>query len=113
MAHNWLPTEHLWLESICEGLVEGEVLLVRGLPRWGLSTACQAVSEALGESAILLDGREVTEQNQRDFRDRLVLESERSHREDWLGPTHFRQLWSCDSAFSGRNSAFNTLSAAH
>lgn len=72
MAHNWLPTEHLWLESICEGLVEGEVLLVRGLPRWGLSTACQAVSEALGESAILLDGREVTEQNQRDFRDRLV-----------------------------------------
>ena len=48
------------------------MLLVRGLPRWGLSTACQAVSEALGESAILLDGREVTEQNQRDFRDRLV-----------------------------------------
>lgn len=72
MVNNWLRSERRWLEDLYGELIEGEVLLVQAPPRWGLTTACQEVAESLGESAILVDGRQVNEQNQRAFREDLA-----------------------------------------
>lgn len=68
---DWLPSERRWLDRLAERAFDGEILLVRALPGWGLTTACQDLTGALGESAVVLDGRSVTEQNQRAFREDL------------------------------------------
>lgn len=65
---SWLPSELAWLDEIAERILTGEIVLVRSLPRWGLSSVCQSLAEALGESAVVVDGRSVTEHNQKAVR---------------------------------------------
>ena len=67
----WLPSERRWLDDVTERVLDGEILLVRALPGWGLSAACRALEVSLGESAVLVDGRTVIESTQGAFRERL------------------------------------------
>ena len=67
----WLPSERRWLDNLTERILDGEILLVRALPGWGLSAACKALADSLGESAVLVDGRTVSESIQKAFRERL------------------------------------------
>lgn len=68
---SWLPSERAWINQIAERVLTGEVVLVRSLPRWGLSAVCESVAEALGESAVMVDGRAVTEHSQRALREQI------------------------------------------
>jgi len=68
---DWLPSERRWLDALAERTLDGGIILVRAIPRWGLTATCEALAESLGESAVLVDGRTVTEANQKAFRDKL------------------------------------------
>lgn len=67
----WLPSERSWIERLAERVFEGEIVLVRALPRWGLSTVCKSVAEILGDSAVEVEGRAVTEGNQKAVREKI------------------------------------------
>lgn len=67
----WLPSEIQWLSKLSERVFEGEIILVRAIPRWGLTALCAAVAGYLGESAVVVDGRNITELNQKAFREKL------------------------------------------
>lgn len=49
----------------------GELVLVRSIPRWGLSSACESIADGLGESAVVVDGRAFTEKNQKALREEI------------------------------------------
>lgn len=68
---NWLPSERSWIERLAERVLDGEIVLVRALPRWGLSTVCKSVVTILGDSAVAVEGRTVKEVNQKDIRDSI------------------------------------------
>lgn len=68
---DWLPSERAWLDQLAERVFTGEVVLVRSTPRWGLTSVCRSLAETLGESAVLVDGRAITETNQKAVRDKL------------------------------------------
>jgi hypothetical protein len=65
---DWLPSERRWLKGLAERVLSGEILLVRSLPRWGLSTLCSSVAQELGDSAVLVEGRFITEATQKSKR---------------------------------------------
>ncbi|MGN6125792.1 MAG: hypothetical protein ACTHON_04440 [Humibacter sp.] len=65
----WLPSERRWLDRLAERTLDGNILLVRALPRWGIAAACLDLVASLGESAVIVDGRAATEQNQKLFRE--------------------------------------------
>ena len=67
----WLPSERSWIDQLTDLVFEGEIVLVRSLPRWGLSAVCASVAEALGDSAVVVEGRAITESNQKAARDRI------------------------------------------
>lgn len=71
LVSSWLPSERAWIDQMAERVFSGEILLVRSLPRWGLSAVCESVAVTLGESAVVVDGRTVTEKNQRELRERI------------------------------------------
>lgn len=71
LVSSWLPSERAWIDQIAERVFTGEIVLVRSIPRWGLSAVCESVAETLGESAVMVDGRTVTESNQRELRERI------------------------------------------
>lgn len=68
---DWLPTERAWLDGLAERVLTGDIVLVRSIPRWGLTTACRSLTETFGESAVLVDGRAITENNQKAARDKI------------------------------------------
>lgn len=68
---DWLPSEVRWLNDLAERIFDGDIFLVRAIPRWGVTRACETIAYDLGESAVVVDGRTVTEENQRDFREDL------------------------------------------
>ena len=70
-ATEWLPSERTWLDQVTERVLGGEVLLVRSIPRWGLSTACDSIARALGDSAVLVKGKAVTEATQKAVREKI------------------------------------------
>lgn len=71
---DWLASERAWVEELTERVLTGEILYARAVPRWGLSTVCASVTEALGESAVPVCGRDFTEANQKSMREKLDAE---------------------------------------
>lgn len=67
----WLPSERRWIGEITDRVLTGDILLVRSLPRWGLTTVCAAVGVQLGSSAVPVAGRSISEPAQRTTRDAL------------------------------------------
>lgn len=67
----WLPSERSWIDQLAERIFEGEIVLVRALPQWGLSTVCKSVAEILGDSAVVVDGRAIKEENQKAVREKI------------------------------------------
>lgn len=68
---DWLPSEARWIEQLAERIFSGEVLLIRALPRWGMSSVCEAVMSHLGECAVYVAGRSISEQAQRSVREKI------------------------------------------
>lgn len=68
---DWLPSERAWLEDVTERVMSGDIVLVRSIPRWGLTTACRTLANDLGESAVPVEGRGITEVNQKATRERI------------------------------------------
>jgi hypothetical protein len=64
------------MDYVIERLLDGEILLVRGLPRAGKSMICAAIAEAVGESAYAVSGSHVDEANQSGVRERIGSEIE-------------------------------------
>jgi len=71
LSASWLPSDIRWIEHVIERLIDGETLLVRGLPRTGKSMVCEAISHELGASAYAVFGSRVDEANQGDTRERI------------------------------------------
>ncbi|MFZ1381848.1 MAG: hypothetical protein WAS54_03550 [Scrofimicrobium sp.] len=71
---SWLPSEQLWINEIAEMLLEGDIVLLRALPRWGLSTVCRSLQATFGESSVLINGRSITEENQSSIRDQISVD---------------------------------------
>lgn len=71
---DWLPSERTWIEQLTERTLAGEVLLVRSIPRWGLTSVCSSIVGVLGASAVMVNGRRITEQNQETERERIDAE---------------------------------------
>ncbi|WGT47984.1 hypothetical protein [Tessaracoccus lacteus] len=67
----WLPSEQSWIDQLTDRVFEGEIVLLRALPRWGLSSVCASVAEALGDSAVVVEGRAISEANQKAARERI------------------------------------------
>lgn len=59
-----LPSEQEWLSRSVEYLLDGDLIVVRGLPRTGKTFLANALVQELPETAILVSGREFTEKNQ-------------------------------------------------
>lgn len=68
---DWLASERAWLDDLTERVLTGEIVYTRAVPRWGLSIACASVTEALGQSAVSVRGRDFTEDNQKSMREKL------------------------------------------
>lgn len=66
-----LPSDEVWLERVANQLLDGEILLLRGLPRSGKSTICSWLAELLGPSSYMVKGREITEGGQLQYREQL------------------------------------------
>ena|GEM_PF-4572340 len=79
---SWLPSEQAWLDDLTFRLLGGDILLVRSIPRWGLSSAARAIALNLGDTAVLIDGRAITEQNQKEARERIDSEIRRKFDEN-------------------------------
>jgi hypothetical protein len=60
-----------WIGRTAERLLDGELLLLRTLPRGGKSALCEATAAELGPSAYLLSGARFTEADQRELREEL------------------------------------------
>ncbi|WP_326952253.1 hypothetical protein [Amycolatopsis sp. NBC_01286] len=67
----WLPSELQWIEDIVGRVLSGEILLVRSLPRWGLTNVCASVDRELGASAVSVGGRTIGETAQRAIREAI------------------------------------------
>jgi hypothetical protein len=70
----WLPSDSRWIDQVIGRLIDGDIVLVRGLPRTGKSAVCDAVSNELGASGYLVVGSRVDEANQGDVRERIESE---------------------------------------
>lgn len=68
---DWLPSERQWISEIADRVLTGEILLVRSLPRWGLTAACAAVGSQLGSSIVAVAGRSISETKQQITRETL------------------------------------------
>ena len=71
-----LPSERDWVDDVADRLLAGDRLLVRGLPRSGKTLLARAVADLLGETAIYVDGANITEQNQAEQHARLRADVE-------------------------------------
>lgn len=67
----WLPSELRWIEGITDRVLTGDILLIRSVPRWGVTSVCAAVEAQLGSSAISIAGRSISESTQRATREEL------------------------------------------
>ncbi|MBI3224366.1 MAG: hypothetical protein HYZ39_04825 [Mycolicibacterium cosmeticum] len=63
-----VPSDEAWVENIANWLLDGRILVLRGLPRAGKSTLCSALETLLGASAISVRGREFSESTQSGLR---------------------------------------------
>lgn len=68
------PSAEDWVTEQAINLLEGRRLLIRALPRTGKSWFADHLVGSLGATALLVRGREFTEQNQADLRGKLVAQ---------------------------------------
>ena len=66
-----VPSDKAWIEDVAGRLLDGSILLLRGLPRSGKTMLSAAVEELLGPSALMVKGKDFTESSQRDARANL------------------------------------------
>lgn len=100
----WLPSESRWIDELADRALTGEILVVRAARGWGLSELATSLVSRLGDSAVLVNGRSFTEENQRNERDAL-----RSKLERVVGSEHCAQLIFDDYGFAIRRSQGGTL----
>ena len=60
----WLPSDDAWIQELADCLLDGEILVLRGLPRSGKTSVCEALVDLIGDSALMVRGRAFTEQAQ-------------------------------------------------
>lgn len=77
---NGMGTVRAWTENTAYRLLDGERLLLRLAPRMGKTYLSAKICSLLGESAIYIDGKGVTEQNQLSFREELQDKIDFSHK---------------------------------
>ena len=58
----WLPSDDAWIQELADCLLDGEILVLRGLPRSGKTSVCEALVDLIGDSARMVRGRAFTEQ---------------------------------------------------
>ncbi len=76
------PSQQLWVQSVCECLIDGELVILRGVPGSGKTILLEAVARELPDSSVAIRGRSFNEQNQsarREDLERRVEESLREH----------------------------------
>lgn len=73
-SYSWLPSERKWIDVVSEDLLVGERVLVRSLPRWGVTSLFRHIAIELGDSAVYLDAGAVDENSQKDFRTQVQKE---------------------------------------
>ncbi|MFJ8696414.1 ATP-binding protein [Streptomyces roseolilacinus] len=70
-----LPAQRRWVQTVCEHLIDGEIVVVRGVPGSGKTTLLRSVARELGDTSVTTLGRSYTEQDQdecsEDFRARV------------------------------------------
>jgi len=66
-----LPSISSWIEKVALDLIGGRRYLVRGLPRAGKTWVAEALVAELGDSAVLVRGKEFTDENETIRRNRL------------------------------------------
>lgn len=71
MANNWLPSERKWINGVTEKLLDGEVILVRSPPRWGITSLCNEITKLLEETAVPVYGKDFSEERQGALREEL------------------------------------------
>ncbi|MGW2847288.1 ATP-binding protein [Streptomyces sp. NPDC001274] len=59
-----LPSQWQWVQAVCEYLIDGEIVIVRGVPGSGKTTLLNAVGRELGETSVCTRGRSYTELDQ-------------------------------------------------
>ncbi|MGW2984881.1 ATP-binding protein [Streptomyces goshikiensis] len=59
-----LPSQGQWVQAVCEHLIDGEIVIVRGVPGSGKTTLLNAVERELGDTSVSTRGRSYTEQDQ-------------------------------------------------
>ncbi|MER7785329.1 hypothetical protein ABTZ92_24300 [Streptomyces albidoflavus] len=77
-----LPSQQLWVQSVCECLIDGELVILKGLPSSGKTALLDAVARELAETSVVTRGRSYTEQDQslrRENLERQVKELLRKH----------------------------------
>jgi len=67
-----IPSITRWIEDVAERLLDGRRLVVQGAPGSGKTFLADAVCALLGDSAIRVEGRAFTEQNQVTVREGLM-----------------------------------------
>lgn len=73
-----LPSEVKWVEKVADDLLDGVIVLTRGLPRTGKTELAKAVVALLGESAILVSGKQFSEETQAAQRENLKAQVEQT-----------------------------------
>ncbi|GHF74984.1 ATP-binding protein [Streptomyces griseosporeus] len=61
-----LPTQRRWVDQVCEYLIDGETVIVRGVPGSGKTVLLEAVARELGETSVCTWGRDYTDDNQQE-----------------------------------------------
>src|SRR5260370_42597323 len=62
-----LPTQRAWVDNVCLDLLDEQIVVLRGLPGSGKSILADAIQHELDQSAIMVNERSFSEQNQHDF----------------------------------------------
>lgn len=71
---SWLSSERIWLNALSGYLLDGDICLVRAVPRWGLTSVCKELVTDFNTSAVMVEGRLIKESNQKAERERIDRE---------------------------------------
>lgn len=77
-----LPSQQRWVQNVCEFLIDGELVILRGLPSSGKTALLDAVARELADTSVVTRGRSYTEQDQSSRRgdlERCINELLRKH----------------------------------
>ena len=72
MIAGLLPNEEQWVDDQFSALLEGRRLVLQGLPRTGKSTLANGLAVRIGPTAVVVSGKDFTEQQQVEARERLL-----------------------------------------